>query len=84
MYFTHSGFPKNKPAGYRGEDGDIWLVLAYHFKLAFSEEEARQVIDVLRRALGDEIDTPPSENLADIYREAYFAGMAAGPAPGAD
>ena len=29
-------------------------------------------------------DSPPAEDPASLYREAYYAGMADGPAPGAD
>lgn len=29
-------------------------------------------------------DTPPAEDPASLYLEAYYAGMADGPAPGAD
>lgn len=84
MYFIHTGFPKTSCSAYRSDNGDIWLALTTHFKLAFSDEEARQIIEALRHALGDEIDSPPSDEPAAIYREAYFAGQANGPAPGAD
>jgi hypothetical protein len=85
MYFTHSDFTKKTSfKSRRDEDGDIWLELTSYHKLAFSEQEARQVIELLRRSLGDEIDSPPADNPASQYREAYFAGMSDGPAPGAD
>lgn len=29
-------------------------------------------------------DSPPDDDPAALYREAYYAGMADGPAPGAD
>jgi hypothetical protein len=84
MYFSHFGLIKTSLRASRSVDGDIWLTLTDYHRLSFSDQEARQVIELLRRELGDEIDSPPADDAASTYREAYFAGMADGPAPGAD
>jgi hypothetical protein len=82
MYFTHRGIVKTSIEARIADDGDIWLQLTDSYLLSLSKQEARRVIELLQCALGDGIDSPPADDPASLYREAYFAGMADGPAPG--
>ena len=46
----------------------------------------RELLDFLAWLDADPVtsDSPPAGDPASLYREAYYAGMADGPAPGAD